>query len=68
MLEENEMKNIACLTIIAFALAICGCKSDKFITIDTETNSPTQCTSSFNDEYYIWESWLYSTNQVIEVK
>lgn len=58
--------------IIATALAACllvfgGCSSTKFFVIDSDKDGIQQGTS-FNDEHYIWEAWIFSTNQVNEVK
>lgn len=65
--ETESMKKLIYAIAIAAAVSVAGCKSDSFFIIDNDRNASQQ-TSAFNDETYIWESWLFSTNRVNEVK
>lgn len=61
------MKKFIYALIIASVISVTGCKSNSFFIIDNNKNTSQQ-TGAFNDETYIWESWLFSTNKVDEVK
>lgn len=61
------MKKFIYAIIIASVIYVAGCKSNSFFIIDNNKNASQQ-TGAFNDETYIWESWLFSTNKVDEVK
>ena len=60
-------KTIAALFLASqLALAVSSCKSTKIQVIDDSsgTNRVQNVQSGFNDETYIWEGWLFSTNRV----
>lgn len=62
------MKKLACLALISFAVWLPGCKSDKIQVIQADktiTNSVP--VKAFNDETYIWENWVFSTNSVDKI-
>ena len=60
------MGKIAAILTIFSLLWLGGCKSNpiskpEFNTIDTGTQ--TQPASGFNQEHYIWESWLFPASK-----
>jgi hypothetical protein len=61
------MKKMIASILAASLLMFGGCSSTKFFVIDPAKDNVQQG-SSFNDEHYVWETWLFSTNQVNEVK
>ena len=57
----NTMK-----TLIMLGLIVCGCCSEPKIQVihNDKTVTNTIQKASFQDESYVWESWLFSTNRV----
>ena len=56
------MKKIISFSTIFFILVLCGCKSNPGATPNyhvIDNGTQVQPTSSFNDEHYIWEKWIY---------
>ena len=66
MLEKGDnMKKLTYVLAIAFALVFSGCNTTDFFVIDSnDGKDETTVVGSFNDETYVWESWLFSTNRV----
>lgn len=62
-----KKKTIAIVFASLFLAGIGGCIT-KIQVIDdgsnTNTNKVQNVSSGFNDETYVWESWLFSTNHV----
>ena len=56
--------------IIALVLCCFGCTTNTTNTTNTLENENSKATSfnAFNDESYVWESWIFSTNKVNNLK
>lgn len=52
------------------ALVLCcfGCTTKTNNTIESKNNKATSSFRAFNDERYVWESWIFSTNKVNNLK
>lgn len=64
------IKRIVVCSLIALALlgGVSGCIT-KIQVIDdgsSNTNKVQKVESGFNEETYVWESWLFSTNRVVK--
>lgn len=62
------MKKIVLIAIAATMLLVCGCKSENTIHV-IKSDTQTEVTGSgFNEEHYIWEGFIFTTNRVEKVK
>ena len=64
------IKRIVAYSLVALALlgGVSGCIT-KIQVIDdgsSSTNKVQKVESRFNEETYVWESWLFSTNRVVK--
>lgn len=64
------IKRIVVCSLVALALlgGVSGCIT-KIQVIDdgsSNTNKVQKVESGFNEETYVWESWLFSTNRVVK--
>ena len=62
---------IALSSIIgSLGLIVAGCKTKEHIQVIQPQTIVTNSVpvKAFNDEYYVWEGFIFSTNQVKEVK
>ena len=58
------MKRLLNVFIVLGALVVLGgCASEMFYVDTGKTDKPV-VGSGFDDEEYVWEDWLYSTNKV----
>lgn len=61
----KRFKIVAAAVLAAIVLSFSGCTT-KIQVIDdsSKTNAVHNVSSGFNEETYIWESWLFGTNRV----
>lgn len=59
-------KTLSMLLAICMLLTLVGCKSN--ISDYENIQNKTQMRSSFNDEVYVWESFLFPTNRTTGVQ
>ena len=56
------MKKLSCILLSLALLLAVGCQTDK-VTYEKVPSQATMQSSSFNQEHYVWESFLFPTNR-----
>ena len=68
MQGENKMiRNLLLMLTACSIVAICGCKSNEITVIESDHKVEMK-SGAFNEEHYVWESFLFPTNRTTGVQ